>query len=347
MDFYNNRTYQKAIIDIAKKMPVQEGSILVTGASGLIGSCLIDTLLLANKQLGCNFNVYALGRKREKLENRFCYARDDERLKFVIQDICEPIDSSIDVDYIIHAASNADPVSYSLYPAQTLLINVQGAANVLSFAKEKKGVKVLFTSTFETYGKIEDKDSYSESDFGAIDYNAVRSCYPESKRCAEILFRCYKEQYGVDFNIVRLGSVYGPTMDKNDSKAHAQFIRNALGGEDIVLKSEGKPVRSYISVFDTVSGMFKVLFDGVSGEAYNISSDKCTASIAQVAQTVAEICGRKVVFDLPDEIERKGFSKPQNSVLCDKKIKALGWDAQYNLKQGMEITIAILKELVD
>ena len=346
MDFYNNKTYQKAIVDIAKNLSVKEGGILVTGASGLIGSCLIDALLLANNELGCNFKVYALGRNKEKLENRFSYAKGDERLEFVIQDICAPLKSEIEAKYVIHAASNADPVSYSLYPAQTLLTNIYGAQNVLDFAKEK-GAKVLFTSTFETYGKIEDKDSYSEEDYGVIDYHAVRSCYPESKRCAEILFKCYKEQYGVDFNIVRLGSVYGPTMDKNDSKAHAQFIRNALGGQDIVLKSEGKPVRSYMSVFDTVSGMFKVLFDGVSGESYNVSSDKCVASIAQVAQTVAEICGRKVVFDLPDEIERKGFSKPQNSVLNGEKIKELGWQAQHNLKDGMELTISILKELVD
>lgn len=347
MDFYNNKTYQKAIIEIAKNIPLKKGRILVTGASGLIGSCLIDTLLLANRQLGYDFTVYALGRKREKLENRFSYAAGDERLKFIVQDITQPLDESLSVDYIIHAASNADPVSYSLYPAQTLLTNVYGAANVLDFAREQNGAKVLFTSTFETYGKIDDKVAYVESDFGVIDHNAIRSCYPESKRCAEILFRCYKEQYGVDFCIARLGSVYGPTMDKNDSKAHAQFIRNALSGQDIVLKSEGKPVRTYLSVFDTVSGMLKVLFDGVSGEAYNVSSDKCVASIAQVAQTVAELCGRKVVFDLPDEIERKGFSKPQNSVLDGEKIKNLGWQAKYNLKEGMELTISILKELVD
>lgn len=345
MDFYNNSTYQKAIIEIAKKLPVKKGSVLVTGASGLIGSCLVDTLLLANNELGCDFKVYALGRKREKLEKRFSYANGSDRLNLIVQDICQPLDNSIDAQYIIHAASNADPVSYSLYPAQTLLTNIYGAANVLDFAKEKKGCKVLFTSTFETYGKIEDHEAYCESDFGAIDYNAVRSCYPESKRCAEILFRCYKEQYGVDFNIARLGSVYGPTMDANDSKAHAQFIRNALSGEDIVLKSEGKPIRTYLSVFDTVSGMFKVLFDGKSGEAYNVSSDKCVASIAEVAQTVAGICGRKVVFDLPDEIERKGFSKPQNSVLDGEKIKDLKWEAEYNVEDGLALTIKILKEL--
>lgn len=345
MDFYNNKTYQSAVLDVAKGLSVKKCSILVTGATGLIGSCLIDTLLLANRELNCDYTIFALGRNLEKLEKRFSYACNDNHLNFVVQDVCAPLENCGKVDYIIHAASNADPRSYALYPAETLLTNIYGANNVLNFAKKIENVKVLFTSTFETYGKIEDCEAFKEEQYGLIDYNSVRSCYPESKRCAEILFRCYEQEYGVKYSIARLCSIYGPTMDPNDSKAHAQFIRNALNNEDIVLKSEGKPRRTYLTVFDTVSAMFKILFDGKSGEAYNVASDKSVVSIAEVAHTVASICGRKVIFDLPDEIESRGFSAPQNSILDSTKLKELGWEAQYNLQQGMELTIKILKEL--
>lgn len=345
MEIFNSETYRKILIDIADDLPVKECSIMITGATGLIGSCIIDTLILANRMLGCKYKIYALGRNLEKLKSRFNYALNDEKLYFVVQDVCEEIKENADVDYIIHAASNADPRTYSLYPAQTLLTNVYGAANVLNYAVKHLKNKVLFTSTFETYGCINDSRSFKENEYGTIDFNMVRSCYPESKRCAEILFRCYEQQYGVKFCIARLCSIYGPTMDANDSKAHAQFIRNALADEDIVLKSEGKPRRTYCSVFDTISGILTVLFKGESGEVYNVATDKSVASIAEVAHTVADICGKKVIFDLPDEIEKKGFSVPQDSILDCEKIYSLGWNAKYPLYEGMSLTIKILREL--
>lgn len=345
MEIYNNKTYQSVILEIARDLPIKKCSVLITGATGLIGSCMIDTLLLANNQLGSEYTIYALGRNRSKLEARFAYALNNANLHFVVQDICEPLDETILTDYIIHAASNADPRSYSLYPAETLLTNVYGAANVLNYVKSHLKTRVLFTSTFETYGRIEHSEAYKENEYGLIDFNMVRSCYPESKRCAEILFRCYEQEYGVNYSIARLCSIYGPTMDASDSKAHAQFIRNALNNEDIVLKSEGKPRRTYCSVFDTISGMFTILFKGKSGEAYNVATDKSVVSIAEVAQTVAGICGKRVIFDLPDEIEKRGFSVPQNSILDSRKLTELGWEAKYTLQEGMELTIAILKEL--
>lgn len=345
MNFYGIETYKKAILTIAKKMPKEKCSILVTGASGLIGSLIVDTLMAANECFDCEFEVFAHGRNLAKLKDRFCYAKENEKLHFVISDICDGFEDELKVDYIIHGASNADPRSYALYPSQTLLINVLGAQNVLNLAKECGVKNTLLLSTFETYGKILDTEKFSEEQFGSVDHNSIRSCYPESKRCAEILFRAYSEQYNIKTNIARLGSVYGPTMDKNDSKAHAQFIRNALCGQDIVLKSEGKPVRSYVSVFDTVSGIFKILFEGENAKAYNVSSEKCTASIAQVAKTVAKICSKNVVFDLPDEVEKKGFSAPQNSILDGKEIEKLGFEVEYSLEEGLALTIDILRQL--
>ena len=202
----------------------------------------------------------------------------------------------------------------------------------------------MLASTFEVYGKL-DQDEYSEDDFGNIDFNSIRSGYPESKRVSELLFRSYFEEYGVDCVIARLSSVYGATMQKGDSKAHAQFLKNALDGEDIVLKSPGTQKRSYCYVVDAVSGMLTALTRGKSGEAYNIANDQSIATIAEMAQTIADIAGTKIKFELPDEIERKGFSKPQNCVLKTKKIKALGWKGKYSLASGLRETLSTLQEM--
>ena len=219
-----------------------------------------------------------------------------------------------------------------------------GAKNVLDYCKGKT-TRALLTSSFEVYGKLE-QDEYCEDQYGVIDLNLIRSCYPESKRTAEMLFRSYADEYGVNCVIARLSSIYGPTMKADDSKAHAQFIRNALVGENIVLKSKGSQLRTYCYVMDAVSGILTVLFRGKNrGEAYNVANENSVATIAEVAQTIADYAGTKVVFDIPDAVESKGFSKFQNCVLKTDKLKSLGWSGKYDLKAGINETMVILKEM--
>ncbi len=333
-------TYRNSVNSVASELPVKGGRILVTGATGLIGSCIVDVCLAANVLFDKKYEVFALGRSKEKLLGRF---GTNERLHYVIQDITEPIITE-DLDYIIHAASNADPRSYALYPVETIMTNIQGAKNVLDYCKGKE-TRSLFTSSFEVYGKLE-KDEYDEDQYGIIDLNMIRSSYPESKRTAEMLFKSYADEYGVDCVIARLSSIYGPTMKQDDSKAHAQFIRNALAGENIILKSKGNQIRTYCYVMDAVSGLLAVLFKGSSGESYNVANESSIASIAELAQIIADFAGTKVIFDLPDEIESKGFSKPQNCILKTDKLKELGWMGKYDLQTGIRETISILKESV-
>lgn len=335
-----NTIYREALEKVINEISIGDGSILVTGASGLIGSCLVDLLMLANN-FGRNFEVYALGRNKEKMKNRFSAFDDSDLLHFIEQDVQMPIDGSVHYDYIIHGASNADPRNYALYPAETILINLLGAKNVLDYCKCHSSTRVVMLSTFEVYGDA-GKDVYQESDAGIIDQNKIRSCYPESKRCVEVLTRCYVEEYGVDAVIGRLCSIYGPTMVKDDSKAHAQFLKNALRGEEIVLKSKGNQRRTYCYVIDAVTGLLCVLGKGLTGEVYNISNEESVVTIAEVAETVAMIAGTRVVYDVPDDIEKKGFSKPQNCVLDNKKLKALNWKGKYGIKTGLKECLEIL-----
>ena len=331
--------YSNSINSIAKEISIDNCKILVTGASGLIGTCIVDTFVQANQLFGKHFTIYAMGRNADNLSARFGKLSD---VKCISQSITDPILVN-GIDYIIHAASNADPASYALYPVETILTNVIGAKNVLDYCKNNHA-RALLTSSFEVNGKL-DQDEYGENDYGTIDLNLIRSCYPESKRTAEMLFRSYFDEYGVDCLIARLPSVYGPTMKSNDNKAQAQFLHNALSGEDIVLKSNGTQKRTYCYVMDAVSGLLTILFNGKPGEVYNVANDKSIATIAEVAHVIAEISGQKVIFELPNDVERKGFSKPQNCILKSDKILALGWKGKYGLKNGIKETIDILREV--
>lgn len=335
MSFSESSLYKRSVTRIAKKYSHKGSSILITGASGLIGSCLVDVLLEAG------LNVYALDLNVERLQNRFGQEKDN--LHYVLQNVCEPLTVGKKFDYIVHAASFADPKSYALFPVETILVNVIGAKNVLDYAKRTEGARVLITSTFEVYGKAQ-QESYCEEDYGLLDYNSLRSCYPESKRTAEVLLKSYCDEYGIDGLIVRFSSIYGPTMLKNDSKAHAQFLFKGINKENIVLKSQGNQKRTYTYVMDAVDALLFVLFNGKSGEAYNIANGESIITIAGLAGLIASICGVEIGYDSPDKLEQKGFSKPQDCILNTKKLTALGWTPSYSLSEGLEETVAIMKE---
>ena len=340
MKFYQSTTYKKAIENLPYCINCTKASILVTGACGLIGSCIIDVLMSANKK-GYSYTIYALDLHKEDLKERF---GEDKYLHFIEQNICNPFITNVDFDYIIHIASYADPVSYALHPVETSLINVIGTNNMLKYCQTHTQTRLLYTSTFEVYGKLE-KDIYLESDFGRIDFNQIRACYPESKRTAEILIKSYVEEYGVNAVIVRLCSIYGPTMKKDDSKAHAQFLNSAIQSKDIVLKSKGEQIRSYCYVIDAVSAILMALFKGEKGEVYNISNKKSIVSIYELAQLISNLAGKNIVYENPNAVEQKGFSKPQNCILDSQKLEQLGWQASYDIYHGVEETLKILKEV--
>lgn len=334
----NSETYQNAIEIVASRIPISAGTVLVTGSTGLIGSCMVDVLSTKNQLYGSDIRIIAMSRNRNKLSDRFGLIPN---IEYLVQDVIEPIQIE-GIDYIIHTASNADPISYAQFPTETIMTTILGANNIIDYCKNNSA-RALFTSSFEVYGQL-DQDYYSENDFGIIDLNLIRSSYPESKRLAELLFRAAHDEYQIDCVIARLCSVYGPTMQMSDSKAHAQFIKNVLNGESIILKSKGCQLRTYCYVIDAVDGLFTVLFKGESGQVYNVANDQSVSSIAEFANTLSKLSGEEVVYNAPNEIESKGFSKPQNCILVTEKIKSLGWRGRYDLEKGIKETLDILNE---
>ncbi|MBO4475119.1 MAG: NAD-dependent epimerase/dehydratase family protein [Bacteroidales bacterium] len=332
--------YRQSLGRILDSVEARDKSFLVTGATGLIGSYMVDLLMMANER-GANNRVYALGRSGQRLRERFEEHLDSPLFHCIEQDVTHPLDNSLSFDFIIHGASNADPASYAAHPVQTITTNLLGGINVLEYAAIHKGCRVILLSTFEVYGQM-DHDVYDESSVGILDFNLIRSGYPGSKRVIETLARSYVSEYGIDARIARLASIYGPTMLPGDSKAHAQFIRSAIEGKDIVLKSKGEQRRTYCYVADAVSGILCALFRGAPGEAYNVSNENAIVSISGLARLIADIAGVSVVYDSPSDIERSGYSKPQNCILDNGKLKSLGWEGRYTVSEGIRECLAVL-----
>lgn len=353
MKIYENSEYNKDVNEVANlNLPwkyLYNKTLLLSGATGLIGSCLIDVIMRKNAD-GMKCRILALGRNSNKAYDRFKYCWEDKLFNFISHDIKNPITlNDLDantVDYVLHLASNTHPVQYSMDPIGTITTNIIGTYNMLEFAKKYKATRCLFASSNEIYGENRgDIEKFDEDYCGYINSNTVRAGYPESKRCSEALCQAYIKQENMNIVIPRLTRSYGPTMLMTDTKAISQFIRKGIKKENIILKSAGNQYYSYTYVTDAVAGILTILLKGKTGEAYNIADTTSDIKLKDLAGIIAEYVGEKVVFELPDEIEMGGYSTATKARINGQKLQKLGWKASYDIQSGVEHTIDILKQI--
>ena len=351
MNVYDNSLYLEDVNYVANlNLPwekLNNKSIMISGATGLIGSMLVDVIMSKNND-NLNCTVYALGRSEERMCNRFKYCFENPLFHFVEYDVNRKLSftEDVSVDYILHLASNTHPMQYSTDPIGTITTNIIGVQNLLDFAVEHHTTRFAFASSNEIYGENRgDVEKFDEKYCGYIDCNTMRAGYPESKRCGEALCQAYKAQKGVDIVIPRLTRSYGPTLLKTDTKALSQFLHKGVAGEDIVLKSAGTQFYSYLYVMDSVSGLLTVLLNGESGEAYNISDDASDIMLKDLAAIIADYAGKKVVFEIPDAVESAGYSKATKARLDSSKLNSLGWKAKYDIRTGIVRTMEMLKAI--
>ena len=318
-------------------------SFLVTGATGLIGTCLIDALMMYNEQ-GAGVSIYAVGRDGERMAARMGDYLHSDLFHAVACDVRQPLPEGLSVDYVIPLASNTHPQAYARHPVETMYVNLKGAEHALALA-DACGATVLYPSSVEVYGNARDGGDVFDEDYtGLLNLSTARSCYTESKRACEALCQSYLAERGTKVKIARLSRVFGPTMLPTDTKASSQFIQKALAGEDIVLKSKGEQCFSYTYVADAVSAMLCVLLHGAFGVPYNIASEHCQVRLKDFAALCAQWAGSEVVFSLPSDVEQRGFSIAQCALLNNSRLRSLGWKSGYGINDAVYRTLDILCE---
>lgn len=322
---------------------VKGKTFVITGASGMIGSFFIDVLMYRNEMFHDEIKIIALYRNEKAFNERFEKYISDEKFMPKQQDVNEAIQIDGACDYIIHAASNTHPRQYASDPIGTITSNTIGTYQILELASKQAKARTLFLSSVEIYGENRgDVEAFSEDYCGYINCNTLRAGYPESKRCAEALCQAYIEAKNIDVVIARLSRVYGPTMRLTDSKAIAQFIKKAVDQEDIILKSKGNQLYSYTYVADVVSALMYVLISGETGEAYNIADEASNITLLELAKICAEVGQSNIVYEIPEEAEKKGYSTATKAILETSKIKRLGWKATKDIQKGIADTVNIL-----
>lgn len=319
-------------------------SVMITGASGMIGSYFIYTLMKLNEDYNANIKIIPLVRNLKKLNEEIV---SKEYIFPIVQDVTEKINYKDDVDYIIHAASPASPKIMKEKPVETNFANTLGTANTLMFAKDHNTRKYLFISSREIYGApLENQEYFKEDSFGIIDQLVPRNAYAEGKKAAENMCVGFKKEYGLDTKIVRLAHTYGPGMSVDDGRVQADFLKNLLNEEDIVLNSDGSSIRTYTYISDAISAMFKIILKS-NEMVYNVSDERNEVSIRELAETMIKITPEnklKLVFNIKNDDNDLGYAPFKFGLLSSEKIRnELNWNAKYSVFEGFKRTLEYLK----
>lgn len=327
---------QLADAEILRELP-EYSTVLITGATGLIGSQIAKALACHSKQTGKKLSVIAMVRNEDKARRLFSGYLEEGLIQLYISDISVPLCPAEQVDYIFHCASPTGSRFFVQQPAETAAAAWEGTRNVLEYARLHAVRKVVFLSSLEIYGTTDPSlELVNESVCGHLDPMQARSSYSEGKRMAECLCACYHQEYGVPVSVARLTQIFGAGVPYNEGKVFAEFARCAIEGRNIILHSKGNTVRNYCYTADTVLGLFYILLRGIPGEAYNVANMDTAVSIREMAELVCSLFPEKdlrLVFDIPEDISALGYNPERIIRLDSSKLLALGWKPSTGLKE--------------
>lgn len=324
----------------------RDKTILITGSTGLIGSNVVHYLAELNDRQRANITVVALyrdARKRDRLFSEWLH-RDDVR--FVKGDIEEGIPCEGMVDYIIHAAGISGGVKMHLKePVKMFDVGVNGTKNALDFAGCHGCRGFVFLSSYEVYSDHSTQGLIDERCECPIDPFSLRSLYAGIKLACEALLCAWSAQYGIPVYSARLTSTFGSGVRYDDPRFFAEFGRCILEGRDIVLKTEGKTVRSYLDARDAATALLYILARGESRNAYNVTNMHNEISIRDMALKMVEVSEApiQVVIENGSSESALGFRRQGRTVMDAAKLQVLGWMPIYTLEETIQSLLRSMK----
>ena len=339
----SNDSFLRVVTDDVKEISslslpwedLKGAKVVVTGASGFIGSSLIRFLLslypagLISKPL----QVIGIVRSKQSVLEALADCLPDPHFSIRYLDLAKPNKISLDSpDYVVHAASHASPRYYSVDPVGILLANSIGTHDLLNASDGAE--RFLYISSSEVYGVTSTNKPIVETSFGELDPTILRSCYSEAKRFGESLVVNWNRMYGLPTSIVRPFHTYGPGLRSDDGRVFADFAYAVARQSPIALTSSGSAIRAYCYISDAVAGIMTVLLRGVAGEAYNLANPDALISVKELAELLSSRYGVPVINSDP----APGYLASKSNVLIPdtSKIRSLGWTPRVTIEEGFD-----------
>lgn len=339
LESVDNKILQEDMEQIVEQYSFEElkdTTILVTGATGLIGSQVVKTLACLNRMKNINVIVLALVRSEEKAQKVFGQLLKRGDVRLVLGDVTKELQIEDDVDYVIHGASPTSSKFFVNNPVETIMTAIVGTKNILEFSRKKKIKGMVYLSSLEVYGVPQTKNGVvKECDYGYIDPLSVRSSYSEGKRMVECLCASYAKEYNVPVKVARLSQTFGAGVEYADGRVFAEFARCAVEKRNIVLHTAGNTLRTYCYTKDAVAALLIILLRGEVGTAYNVTNKNTAVTIKEMAQCVCDAFPEseiQVEFDMPKDLDSFGYNPEMVIRLDSTKLEELGWKATVDLK---------------
>lgn len=265
--------------------------LFVTGGTGFIGKWFLASLIRANQRLGLGLEAVILTRSAAAIAARAPHLLNSQALRWIEGDVVGPLRLGGAFSHVIHAATQASAQLNEEDPRKMFDTIVSGTRRVLDFCLEAGSVRLLYLSSGAVYGQQPWEMMLVPEDWqGGPNCREPRNAYAEAKRAAEMLCGIYGKQFALNVVTTRIFALLGPMLDLSIHFAAGNFIRDAIMGEPVIVRGDGRPCRSYLYIGDLVVWLWRMLAEAPAGACYNVGSEH-TVSIAELAERIATLVG--------------------------------------------------------
>lgn len=316
-------------------------SVMVTGASGLLGSALVRLLVEARASVVCLIRdqVPQSELVRSGLYGRVRVVHGD----VVDQALMERALGEYEVDTLFHLAAQTIVSIANRNPVGTFEANIRGTWAILEAARRSPTVKqIVVASSDKAYG-AQAKLPYSEET-----PLEGRHPYDASKSCADLIAQSYAHSYALPVCVTRCGNFYGPG-DLNWNRIVPGTLRSALLGERPIIRSDGKFVRDYVYVDDGAAAYIRTAEElaknpELRGHAFNFSNE-APITVLQLVDRILKVAGRS---DLQPDVRNEASHEIKEQYLSSEKARRmLGWKPVFSLDEGLKRAVDWYRVLLD